>query len=65
MSCQPGSAGGGREQLAALRRLRAAFGSVLILEVRKHELGQDPGCDQAPELFEDYQAPEPESPDQR
>jgi hypothetical protein len=53
------------DQLAALRRLRAAFGFVLILEVRDLEPGRDPAPDQAPRLSDDDQTPEPESPDRR
>jgi hypothetical protein len=53
------------DQLAALRRLRAAFGFVLILEVRELEPGRDPAPDQAPRLFDDDQAPEPDPPDRR
>jgi hypothetical protein len=52
-------------QLAALRRLGAAFGIVLILEVREHEPGRDPAPDQAPRLVDDDQAPEPEPPERR
>jgi hypothetical protein len=54
-----------RDQLAALRRLRGAFGFVLILKVREHQPGRDPAPDQAPRLVDDDQAPEPESPDRR
>jgi len=53
------------DQLAALRRLRAAFGFVLILEVRELQPARDPAPDQAPRLFDDGQAPEPEPPDRR
>jgi hypothetical protein len=52
------------DQLAALRRLRAAFGLVLILEVREHEPGRDPAPDQAPQPVDD-QAPESGPPDRR
>jgi len=44
---------------------RAAFGFVLILEVRELQPGRDPAPDQAPRLVDDDQAPEPESPDRR
>jgi len=54
-----------RDQLAALRRLRAAFGFVEVLEVREHEPGRDPAPDQAPHLDDDDQAPEPEPPERR
>jgi hypothetical protein len=53
------------DQLAALRRLREAFGFVLVLEVFERELGRDPAPDQAPRLVDDDQAPEPESPERR
>jgi hypothetical protein len=53
------------DQLAALRRLRAAFGFVLVLEVREHEPGRDPAPDQPPRPVDDDQASEPESPDRR
>jgi hypothetical protein len=53
------------DQLAALRRLRAAFGFVLILEVRELEPGGDPAPDQAPRLVDDDQAPDPEPPVRR
>jgi hypothetical protein len=52
------------DQLAALRRLRAAFGFVEVLEVREHQPGRDPAPDQASPTDDD-QAPEPESPDRR
>jgi hypothetical protein len=52
------------DQLAALRRLRAAFGFVEVLEVVEHEPGRDPAPDQAP-LVDDDQAAEPESPERR
>jgi hypothetical protein len=48
------------DQLAALRRLRAAFGFVEVLEVVEHEPGRDPAPDQALGLVDnDAQAPEP------
>jgi hypothetical protein len=50
---------------AALRRLRAAFGFVEVLEVREHEPGRDPAPDQAPLPVDDDQAPEPEPPERR
>jgi hypothetical protein len=53
------------DQLAALRRLRAAFGFVLVLEVREHEAGRDPAPDQPPQPVDDDQAPDPEPPDRR
>jgi hypothetical protein len=53
------------DQLAALRRLRAAFGFVLVLEVLGHEPGRDPAPDHAPRPVDDDQALEPESPDQQ
>jgi hypothetical protein len=53
------------DQLAALRRLRAAFGIVLILEIREREPGRDPAPDQASRLFDDDQAPELEPPERR
>jgi hypothetical protein len=53
------------DQLAALRRLRAAFGFVEVLEVRELQPGRDPAPDQAPRLLDDDQAPEPEPPDRR
>jgi hypothetical protein len=53
------------DQLAALRRLRAAFGFVEVLEVREHEPGRDPAPDRPPQPVDDDQAPEPGSPDRR
>jgi hypothetical protein len=53
------------DQLAALRRLRAAFGLVLVLEVREHEPGRDLAPDQAPRPVDDDHAPEPDPPDRR
>jgi hypothetical protein len=55
------------DQLAALRRLRAAFGFVEVLEVRElqPEPDRDPAPDQAPPLDDDGQAPEPEPPERR
>ena len=53
------------DQLAALRRLRAAFGFVLILQVREHKPGRDHAPDQPPQLVDDDQAPEPGSSDLR
>jgi hypothetical protein len=53
------------DQLAALRRLRAAFGFVLILEVRELQPSPNPAPDQAPRLLEDDQPDEPEPPDRR
>ena len=53
------------DQLAALRRLRAAFGFVEVLEVREHKPGRDPAPDQAPQPAAEDQAPEPEPPDRR
>jgi hypothetical protein len=51
------------DQLAALRRLRAAFGFVEVLEVHEevheHEPGRDPAPDQAPPPVDDDQAAEP------
>jgi hypothetical protein len=47
------------DQLAALRRLRAAFGFVEVLEVVEHEPGRHPAPDQAPQRVDDAQAPEP------
>jgi hypothetical protein len=52
------------DQLAALRHLRAAFGFVLILEVRELEPGRNPAPDQAPRVDED-QTPKPEPPERR
>jgi hypothetical protein len=56
---------GDPDQLVALRRLRAAFGFVLILQVREHEPGRDPAPDQPPQPVDDDQAPEPGSSDLR
>jgi hypothetical protein len=53
------------DQLVALRHLRAAFGFVLILEVREHEPGRDPAPNQAPWQDNDDQAPEAEPPERR
>jgi hypothetical protein len=53
------------DQLAALRRLRAAFGFVDILEVRELEPGRDPAPGHAPQPVDDDQAPEPEPPERR
>jgi hypothetical protein len=54
------------DQLAALRRLRAAFGFVEVLEVVEHQPGRDPAPDQALGLVDDDdQASEPEPPDRR
>jgi hypothetical protein len=53
------------DQLAALRRLRATFGFVLILEVRELQPCRDPAPAQAPPLVDEDQAPEPEPPDRR
>jgi hypothetical protein len=53
------------DQLAALRWLRAAFGFVLILEVREHEPGRSPAPDQAPRPVDDNHAPEPGPSDRR
>jgi hypothetical protein len=53
------------DQLAALRRLRAAFGFVLVLEVRELEPGRDPAPDQAARLVDDDQASELEPPERR
>jgi hypothetical protein len=53
------------DQLAALRRLRAAFGPVEVLEVVEHEPGRDPAPDKAPRLFDEDQAPEPGLSDRR
>jgi hypothetical protein len=53
------------DQLAALRRLRAAFGFVEVLEVREHECSRDPAPDQTPRRDDDDQASEPEPPDRR
>jgi hypothetical protein len=52
------------DQLAALRRLRAAFGVVEVLEVVEHQPGRDPAPDQAPRVDDD-QAAEPEPPERR
>jgi hypothetical protein len=41
------------DQLAALRRLRAAFGFVEVLEVRELQPGRDTAPDQTPQLFEE------------
>jgi hypothetical protein len=53
------------DQLAALRRLRAAFGLVEVLEVVEHEPGRDPAPNQAPHLIDDDQESEPEPPERR
>jgi hypothetical protein len=53
------------DQLAALRRLRAAFGYVEVLEVRKHEPTPHATPDQAPPYLDDDQAPEPGPSDRR
>jgi hypothetical protein len=50
------------DQLAALRRLRAAFGLVEVLEIVEHEPGRDPAPDQAPPPVDEDQASEPEPP---
>jgi hypothetical protein len=44
-----------RDQLAALRRLRAAFGFVEVLEVRELEDGAQPPAKQPPLLDEEDQ----------
>ena len=54
-----------RDQLAALRRLRIAFGFVEVLEIREHKPSRDPAPDPAPPLDDDDQAPEPEPPERR
>ena len=48
-----------REQLAVLRRLRASFGDVQVLEVVDREPGRDPAPVQATqgELFDEDEAP--------
>jgi hypothetical protein len=55
------------DQLAALRRLRAVFGFVEVLEVRElqPEPGRDPAAGQAPRQVGDDQASEREPPDWR
>ena len=53
------------DQLAALRRLRAAFGVVEVLEVREHEPDRDPAPDQVPRQVNNDQPPEPEPPERR
>jgi hypothetical protein len=55
----------GPDQLAALRRLRAAFGPVEVLEVRELQPGRDPSPDQASPQVDDDQESEPEPPERR
>ena len=50
------------DQEAALRRLRAAFGSIEVLEISDHQPSEDPAGDQEPRGDEDHdQAPPTDS----
>jgi hypothetical protein len=47
------------DQEAALRRLRAAFGFIEVLESIDHQATEDPDLDQEPEGDEDDDQPPP------